>query len=249
MRERAAELTDEQVQEVLGAADVMMRAALGLIALEGLSVGQALSLRRGDVNVGPPPRIVVRTGYHARTEKTVRDWAIDARLAEYLRAYLQSTPHLTPEAPLFPGRKNGPMTSRWAQHAITRLGRSLGLGRLTLLHLRRAAIRRLMAEGVLLPEIGWRLGLTNLQFVQWVYEPGRQPKRSNSITPKLTPGRPRETERDAELVRMIQQPDASYSKVAIQYNQRHRPKRSLTPEAVRKAVKRYKGGNRNAKAS
>ena len=237
-----APMTDEDVQKLFDAADVRFRAFLGLAGLAGQSTGQVLSLQRRDVDLdASPPCVTVRRSYQASRGDMPRSIELERRLADYLRAYVESTPHLSDDAPLFPGADGTPLTTRWAQRIFARLCRRLGFGPVRFRDLRRAHIGRVLAERYTTPrDLREELGVATFHFMQSVYGRGRRIPKSSAATPQVRVGRPPNTERDAELVRMMQEPSATYATVALRYNQLHppkSPKKPLTREAVRKAVK------------
>ena len=248
----ALALTDDQIQALLNGDDtaerkayVRLRALLGIVALAGQTPGQALSVLREDVRLDSnPPQIDVRQAYHEGDDDIPRSITIgspscSSALGEYLRDHLQEASHRTGGAPLFEGPGGKRLTTRWAQRELEALRQKLGLSPIRLRDLRRAAIQRMLGKGIPPPEIAEHLGLRDVTFTRSLYPSTHRRRRISPARPKQPVGRPRKKmERDAELVRMRQQPGATVGTVTRDYNKRN-PGDELETQTVKRAIKRH----------
>ena len=216
------------------------KALVGLMAFAGLRTAEAARLHRSDILLGPAPVVRIRRGKHGK----YREVQLDSRLVRWLREYLESLPDLTPEAPLFPGQWNKPLTSRAVQHIMARLSSTQRVAPVTPRQLRLACIRRWWEAGMPLQDMRQRLGVDGHQFLEpldpEVQQRRRRPKVA-ALAAQRRPGRPRVmANRDAELFRIVHQDGLSYPRAALQYSRSHPTDRPVSAEAVRKAVKRYR---------
>lgn len=136
-------------------------AVLMLMYGAGLRVSEALSLTIGDVPLGEGLRIV------GKGQKT-RLVPIMAAVRQAVEAYFELMPFTGgPEAPLFRGRRGGPLTPRMVQASVQHLRSRLGLADTATPHaLRHSFATHLLGSGADLRAIQELLGHASLSTTQ-----------------------------------------------------------------------------------
>ena len=136
-------------------------AVLSLLYGCGLRISEALSLKRGDVPIGPSLRIL------GKGSKT-RIAPVLPQVREAVDAYVAALPFvLAPDAPLFRAARGGPLPARRVQELMVRLRGRLGLSdRATPHALRHSFATHLLGAGADLRSIQELLGHASLSTTQ-----------------------------------------------------------------------------------
>jgi len=136
-------------------------AVLTLLYGCGLRISEALSLRRADV---PPPETLRITGKGGKTRVVPVLPAVSQALCEYVRLLPW---RMAPDAPVFRGRRGGPLGPRAVQATVARLRGGLGLPASATPHaLRHSFATHLLGGGVDLRSIQELLGHASLSTTQ-----------------------------------------------------------------------------------
>ena len=239
--------SEDDIAALLAAADHALETVLiGLMAFAGLRPVEAVSLLRADISFAPP-NIHIRRGKGGQS----RNVPIDADLELYLRHYVEATSGLDGDDYLFPGRRKGThRTTRWAQHIVERAVDRADIGVVTPNDLRRACVLRMRYHlGLETFEMQEPLGVKGSDFTEilrlgaegWMTGSRSHQHPATLVFPtRRGPGRPPEnTERDAELWRMVTVGRKTFAEAARDYSHSHGIDPHLDRNAVRMAVVRY----------
>ncbi len=239
--------SEHDISALLAAADDALEAVLiGLMAFAGLRPAEAVLLLREDISFAPP-NIHVRRGKGGQA----RNVPIDADLEPYLLHYVEATSGLEGDDYLFPGRSKGThRTTRWAQHIVERVVDRTDISVVTPNDLRRACVLRMRYHlGLETFEMQEPLGVKGSDFPEilrlgaegWMTGSRlRQHPATPAFPTRRGPGRPPEnTERDAELWRMVTVGRKTFAEAARDYSHLHGIDPHLVRDAVRMAVVRY----------